>query len=83
MRVRISFLSPFNPTKVLLPVPSSVETISQLKKHLFRSLSSVAQRAEIWRDLRLEIDGFELIGGSEVSIIEEGDVISYVLFPST
>jgi len=78
MRVRISLLPPFSPTKVLLPVPDTTKTISQLKKHLYRSLSSIAQHAEGWIELRLEIEGFELLAGNEINVIEEGDVVSYV-----
>ena len=78
MRVRISLLAPFGPSKVLVPIPNDVQTISQLKKHLFRSLSSIAQHADGWRQLRLEIEGFALLGGSELSVLEEGDVVSFV-----
>ena len=76
MRVRISLLPPFGPTKVLLPLLASVQTVSHLKKHLFKSISTFSQHANGWRELRLEIEGFELLAGSELTILEEGDVIS-------
>ena len=78
MRVRLALLPPLTPLKILLPLPKSVKTISHLKKHLLESLSSVAQHVESWRGLKLEIEGFEVLGGSGIDVIEEGDVVTWV-----
>ena len=78
MRVKITLLSPFAPSKFLLLVPDSVQTISQLKKHLRTSLSSISERTSAWREIKLEVDGFELLGGSQIGLVESGDVVSYV-----
>jgi hypothetical protein len=75
MRVRVSLTTPFPASKVLLPVGDEVQTISQLKKHIYNSLSTVPPLVNGWRDLRLEIDGFELLGGSGVDVLREGDVV--------
>jgi len=76
MRIKTSLLSPFTPSKFLLPVPDTVKTISHLKKHLRTSLSSISERTAGWRELKLEVDGFELLGGSELQVVEPGDVVS-------
>ena len=75
MRLRISLLPPFAPSKFLLPVPETVKTISHLKKHLRTSLSGITERTEDWREIKLEVEGFELLGGSEVNVVELGDIV--------
>lgn len=75
MRVRLSLLEPLPSSKVLLPVPNTISTIHDLKKHILKSLSTVATHAGKARDLALEIDGFELLGGSGIDILQDGDVV--------
>jgi hypothetical protein len=81
MRVRLQLLPPFATSKVLLPIPGSVKTISDLRKHIVRSLSTVSSVVEYARELVLEIEGFELLPGSDLGVIEAGDVISFVPSP--
>lgn len=76
MRVKITLLAPFSLSKILLPVPETVKSIADLKRHIHSSLSAVQDHAGLWRDLKLEIDGFELLIGSRVDIIEPEDVVS-------
>jgi hypothetical protein len=80
MRLRISLLAPFTSAKVLLAIPSDINTISQLKRHLFRSLASVAAVTTASKDIRLEVDGFELLAGSGLDVLEEGDVVRCVSY---
>ena len=81
MRIRICLLPPFQPAKILLAIPSSIQTISRLKKHLHRSLSSIANLTESYKDLKLEIEGFELLNGSDLNVIIDDDVLSSVPSP--
>ena len=77
MRVRLQLLAPFRESKLLLPLPTTISTISELKKHVRQSLSTVRDTAPSTRDILLEIDGFELLAGSLVrDVIEEKDVIT-------
>ncbi|ORY21466.1 hypothetical protein BCR39DRAFT_553546 [Naematelia encephala] len=78
-RVRIALSAPFTPSKYLLPLPEPVKTISDLKRHLVKSLSTVAHLVKNGRELVLEVDGFELLGGSEVAILREDDIVSVAL----
>jgi hypothetical protein len=79
MRIRISLLSPFQPAKYLIPLPLEVTTITDLKRHLILSLSALSEHAKTYRDIKLEIGGFELLAGSEIQVIEDGDIIECVL----
>ena len=79
MRVRLQLLAPFKESKLLLPLPATIATISDLKKHVRQSLSTVRDTAPSTKDILLEIDGFELLAGSLVcDVVEEKDVITYV-----
>lgn len=78
MRIKVALLAPFTTSKILLPVSETIQTISHLKKHIHSSLSAVSKHATSWREIKLEIDGFELLAGSQVDIIEDGDVVSCV-----
>lgn len=75
MRVRLSLLPPFRESKILLPLPLEVTTISELRRHLVRSLAVVSSVVDHAREVVLEIEGFELLGGSAVGVIEEKDVV--------
>lgn len=75
MRLKLSLIAPFPTSKVLLPVPADVSTVVQLKRHIRKSLSTVDGLTSSSRELVLEIDGFELLSGSEVGVIEPGDVV--------
>lgn len=50
-------------------------TISELRRHLVRSLAVVSSVVDHAREVVLEIEGFELLGGSAVGVIEEKDVV--------
>jgi hypothetical protein len=77
MRVRLQLLAPFRESKLLLPLPATISTISELKKHIRQSLSTVRDTAPSTKDILLEIDGFELLAGSLVrDVVEEKDVIT-------
>lgn len=75
MRIKLSFLPPFPSSRILLLVPNDVKTITHLKKYLIKSLSSVAQHASSSHELLLEIEGFQLLSGSDLNIIEPTDVV--------
>ncbi|KAK8846621.1 hypothetical protein IAR55_005707 [Kwoniella newhampshirensis] len=84
MRIKITLLPPFQPQKFLLPVASEeIRTVTHLKKHLIKSISAVAHHAKSAKELVLEIDGFELLGGSQVDIVEATDVVSVKLAPGS
>ena len=79
MRVRLQLLSPFKEAKLLLPLPDTIRTVTELKKHVRQSLSAVREIAPSNKDILLEIDGFELLPGSLVKgVVEDKDVITYV-----
>lgn len=77
-RVRLSLLAPFEPAKILFPMPADISRISHLKRHLVRSLSSIASVTTSAKELRLEIDGFELLSGAAIDVIREDDVVWFV-----
>ncbi|WRT65184.1 uncharacterized protein IL334_002127 [Kwoniella shivajii] len=81
MRVKLTLLPPFQNTKIILPIAETVKTIHDLKKHILQSLSLVSQHASKAKELVLEIDGFELLAGSEVGVIEGGDIVTVRLAP--
>ncbi|WWC87327.1 uncharacterized protein L201_002216 [Kwoniella dendrophila CBS 6074] len=83
MRIKLALLLPFTSSKFILPVPKTVKTINDLKKHILKSLSAVSQHASKARELVLEIDGFELLTGSAVDVIENEDVVSVRLAPGS
>jgi hypothetical protein len=77
MRIRLQLLSPFKEGKLLLPLPDTIPTITELKRHIRQSLSTVRDIAQSTKDVLLEIDGFELLPGSLVKdVVEEKDVIT-------
>lgn len=76
MRVRLQLLAPFEESKALVLLPSDVQTIHELKRHLRQSLSTVLALTSSPKDLLLEIDGFELLPGSSTDIIEPSDVVT-------
>lgn len=76
MRVRLSLLPPFQASKVLVPVPPDVKTIKHLKRHLVKSLSTIASVAHHGRELLLKVDDFELLSGSGMDTLEAGDIIT-------
>jgi hypothetical protein len=79
MRIRVQLLAPFADAKLLLPLPDSVQTITDVKKFARQSLSSLRELAQSSKDLLLEIDGFELLPGSLVKdVVEDKDVVTYV-----
>lgn len=75
MRLKLSLLPPFKQSNVLIPVPGDLKTICDLKKYLRSSLSTVAEQSENWREIKLEIEGFELLGKSDINLIENGDIV--------
>ncbi|RXK42104.1 hypothetical protein M231_00461 [Tremella mesenterica] len=76
-RLKLSLLPPLvsQTQNLLLPIPQDIETISQLRKHIFRSLSTVRDGVQSSKEIRLDIEGFELLPGSEIDIIQDGDVV--------
>lgn len=75
MRLKLSLLPPFKESNILILVPGDLKTICDLKKYLRSSLSTVAEQSENWREIKLEIEGFELLGKSDINLIENGDIV--------
>jgi hypothetical protein len=76
MRIRLQLLAPFEESKALVLLPEDVRTIQGIKRHIRQSLSTVLALTNSPKDLLLEIDGFELLPGSSVDIIESSDVVT-------
>lgn len=77
MRIRVHLLAPFADIKLLLPVPDTVQTVSDVKRYARQSLSSLRELAQSSKDLLLEIDGFELLPGSLLKdVVEDKDVVT-------
>lgn len=76
MRIRLQLLPPFEESKALVLLPLNVRIITDLKRHIRHSLSSVLALTSSPKDLLLEIDGFELLAGSSVEVIEANDVVT-------
>lgn len=71
-------LAPFSEARILLPLPAAVTRVSELKRYLVSSLHSVSGVTQSSKDLRLEVDGFELLSSSEVDILRDSDVVRSV-----
>ena len=76
MRIRLQLLAPFEESKALVLLPLDVQNIHGLKRHIRQSLSSVLALTSTPKDLLLEIDGFELLPGSSINVIEPTDVVT-------
>lgn len=76
MRIRLQLLPPFEESKALVLLPLDVQTILGLRRHLRHSLSTVLALTTSPKDLLLEIDGFELLPGSSIDVIEPADVVT-------
>jgi hypothetical protein len=76
MRIRISILPPLSSLKAWFLIPSSCSTIADLKSLLLKDLPLALQSVRRAEDLRLEVDGFELLGGSGCEVLDgERDVV--------
>ena len=78
-RLKLSLLPPFAPQKLLFPIDEHVRTIAGLKNRLIKSLAAVSLAGHAGA-LVLEIEGFELLPGSGIDIINEYDVVQYALW---
>lgn len=78
MRVRLSLLPPFAPAKLLVPVPADIQTVKHLKRYLAKSLSAVSTVTHHGTELLLEVDGFELLSGSPLDVLDDKDIVTYV-----
>ena len=76
MRIRLQLLAPFEESKALVLLPEDVRTIHELKRHVRHSLSTVLSLTSTPKDLLLEIDGFELLPGSSINVIESSDIVT-------
>lgn len=81
MRIKLSLESPFPCQKILIQIPETIKTVSNLKKHISKSISTVPTIVKTWKEIKLEIEGYEILGGSEIDIISADDVVSYVSSP--
>lgn len=74
MRIRISTFLPLPPLKAWYLLPSSVETIQDLKAQLVLDLP--AFKGVKPSSLAFEVDGFEVLGASRCEVLnEERDVL--------
>jgi hypothetical protein len=76
LRLRISTVPPLAPLKALFLVAASSRTIADLKAQLVHDLGQL--RGVASTQLLLEVDGWELLDGSQVELVREGDVIRSV-----
>lgn len=76
LRLRIATLPPLVPLKALFLVAASSRTIGDLKAQLVHNLGQL--RGVAPAELLLEVDGWELLDGSQVELVREGDVIRSV-----
>lgn len=73
-RLRISLLPPFPAGKYLLPIPSTLNTTSDLQRHILATVENVRGLVRHPKEICLEVDGFEVIDGP-LDILREGDVV--------
>jgi hypothetical protein len=76
MRVRISTELPLTKLKAWYPVKPSVTTIQQLKYGLTHDLSVLVQGHYKSKNIILQVEGFELLDESDLSVLDaEKDII--------
>lgn len=73
-RLRILLLPPLNERKCLVPIPNTVETITDLKRHLINVVPGIYGLTNDTQDLCLEINGFEICDGP-LTALREDDMI--------
>lgn len=92
MRVRLLSRPPLGPIKAWFAIPDGraissslqdevpVETVRDLKITLRNSIAILREGCPHEANLGLSIDGFELLDGSGLEVIKEGDLITYATY---
>lgn len=68
-RIKICTESPLPPLKAWFPIKDTIDTVYQLKYSLTHDLAVLVQGGHKRNDIDLEIDGFGLLDGSSVTIL--------------
>lgn len=76
MRFKLQLLPPLPEAKYLLQVPESVSSIASLKAFLVLELAPLVELKIRATGIVLEIDGFELVESSGLSVLQAEDVVS-------
>jgi hypothetical protein len=76
MRLKLQLLPPLPEAKYLLQVPESVSSIASLKAFLVLELAPLVELKIRATGIVLEIDGFELVESSGLSVLQAEDVVS-------
>lgn len=75
-RIKLCTTAPLPSLKAWYPIKDSVETIYQLKYNLVHDLATLVKGGHRRSDIGLQIDGFDLLDGSSISILNlESDVL--------
>jgi hypothetical protein len=75
-RIKVCTEPPLPPLRAWYPIKDTVETVYQLKYSLTHDLAILVQSGHRRSDIGLEIDGFDLLDGSSVDILNlETDVL--------
>jgi len=76
-RIKICTESPLPLVKAWYPLKPSIDTIYQLKYGLTHDLAILVQNNHKRSDIELQIEGFDLLDGSSVDILDlEKDVLT-------
>ncbi|KAG7531599.1 hypothetical protein FFLO_04258 [Filobasidium floriforme] len=81
-RIKISTEAPLPSLKAWYPIKDTIETVYQLKYSLVHDLAIMVEGGYKRSDVVLQIDGFDLLDGSSITILNsETDVLSIKLNP--
>jgi hypothetical protein len=75
-RIKISTEAPLPSLKAWYPIKDTIETVYQLKYSLVHDLAIMVEGGYKRSDVVLQIDGFDLLDGSSITILNsETDVL--------
>jgi hypothetical protein len=69
-RIKICAETPLPGLKAWYPIKTSVDSIYQLKYHLTHDLAILVESKVKRGDIDLQIDGFDLLDGSSIDILD-------------
>lgn len=73
-RLKISLLPPFTQHRYLLPIPDSLSTTSDLKRHIVQTIPAAQPFVTYTGEVIMEVEGFEVIDGP-LGLLRENDVV--------
>lgn len=81
-RIRVKSAAPLSEFRIWASIPLGIETIGKLKDHLCENVYFLKGSGLQSSWLMLELEDYELLDASPISLLQDGDVLMYVLIKS-